>query len=109
MTMAPSSTFQFSSPDQPFNVFPSNKDIQPACSAKSMGSGWRRPAFPPGACCWDVADAAKNSATAKIDRLVFIVTSLASACTLGPRPGDTKAESLALTVFQPAEWQASRF
>src|SRR5215510_11819623 len=63
MTIAPSSTFQFSSPDQPFSVFPSNKETQPSCSEKSMGSGWRNPPPPrPPARCCEIAAPTHNTA-----------------------------------------------
>src|SRR5579871_4164854 len=47
ITIAPSSTFQLSSPDQPFSVLPSQRETQPSCSWKSIGSGCRKPPPPP--------------------------------------------------------------
>src|SRR5882672_10479629 len=43
IVIAPSSTFQLLSPDQPLSVLPSNSDVHPSCSWKSIGSGWRNP------------------------------------------------------------------
>jgi hypothetical protein len=45
--IAPSSTFQLASPDQPSSVRPSNSDVQPSCSLKSNGSGCLKPPNPP--------------------------------------------------------------
>src|SRR4051812_41179669 len=71
--IAPSSTFQLLSPDQPLSVLPSNSDVQPSCSLKSIGSGCLKPPKPPwrppagrvatGGCCID-ADAEHTAATA---------------------------------------------
>src|SRR5262245_25817392 len=46
IVIAPSSTFQLLSPDQPLSVLPSKSDVQPSCSSKSIGSGWRKPPPP---------------------------------------------------------------
>src|SRR3954453_10155191 len=42
-TIAPSSTFQLASPNQPLSVLPSKSDVQPSCSLKSTGSGFLKP------------------------------------------------------------------
>src|ERR1700722_10819023 len=45
--MAPSTICHHAlSPSQPLSVAPSNMEIQPAWSLKSMGSGWRNPPPP---------------------------------------------------------------
>src|SRR5262252_4901037 len=45
--IAPSATRQLPSPDQPVSVLPSNSDVHPSCSLKSIGSGCLKPPPPP--------------------------------------------------------------
>src|SRR5258708_20666889 len=47
IVIAPSSTFQFESPDQPFSVLPSKSATQPSFDSNSIGSGCRKPPPPP--------------------------------------------------------------
>src|SRR6478609_9492348 len=86
-TIAPSSTFQLESPDQPLSVLPSKSDVQPSCSLKSIGSGCLKPPKPPcrpppgappaGGCCIDagVDQRAAIAATTMTSLLGFMRTS----------------------------------
>src|SRR5215469_16098609 len=66
-TIAPSSTCQkFLSPSQPFRVFPSNMEVQPLWSLKSIGSGSvkppPRPPRPVAGGCDSPGDTSKHAA-----------------------------------------------